>query len=230
MKKTIALFFALILTCAALGGCGEKDTPASQIPSQTSSEDTSSKDSPAGDTSSEESSPESAPSEAAATDPSAPVDTSGWTERDYHGLRFLLPEEWVGSANNVAFFGTLPCGETANLAVTLHSLEGDFSWDVPEDWEAVKVRLNEEAAGEEGYQEIDCQEGELCGQPGLIRHYKALLGSSEFELASYSTVASNRIITFRTNVLPEQSDQAKAELERIITAAMNTADFSGLED
>ena len=213
MKKTIALFFALILTCAALGGCGEKDTPASQIPSQTSSEDTSSKDSPAGDTSSEESSPESAPSEAAATDPSAPVDTSGWTERDYHGLRFLLP-----------------CGETANLAVTLHSLEGDFSWDVPEDWEAVKVRLNEEAAGEEGYQEIDCQEGELCGQPGLIRHYKALLGSSEFELASYSTVASNRIITFRTNVLPEQSDQAKAELEQIITAAMNTADFSGLED
>ncbi len=226
MKKLTPLFLALLIAGVVLTGC-QAESQSSGQDSASQTDNKSSTDSLAEeDNSPEDTSLSDTSGEAISSRDDLAIDTSSWTERDYHGVRFLLPEEWVGSANNVVFFATLPCGETATMSVTLHGLQDKFSWDDPDDWEAVKVRLNENASSEEGYQSIDCQEGQVCGQTGLIRHYKAVLGGSEFEVKSYSSVFNNTIVTFRTNILPERSDQASAELEQIITAAMDTADFS----
>ncbi len=228
MKKLTSLFLALLIAGIVLTGCqGESQSSGQGAASQTDNE--SGTASPREDNSPEDTSPVDTSGDDTSSRDGSAIDTSSWTERDYHGVRFLLPEEWVGSANNVVFFATLPCGETATMSINLHGLQDEFSWDDPDDWEAVKVRLNEDASSEEGYQSIDCQEDQVCGQTGLIRHYKAVLSDSEFEVKSYSTVFNNTIVTFRTNILPERSDQASAELEQIITAAMDTADFSGLD-
>lgn len=228
MKRITALFLALLVAGAVFSGCGTEDsTSASQGESQMSSQ--ASEPASALQESQNSSQEDSALESSGAGDTADSVDTSGWTEREYRGVRFLLPEEWTGSASNMVFFGPLSNGESATLFVSLRGLKNEFSWEEPEDWETVKVRLNQDAAEEEDYEEIACEESEVCGQTGLFRHFRAVVSGSEFEVKTYSTVVNGTIVTFRTTLEPDAAEEAKAELDQIAAGAMASADFSGME-